>query len=101
MRASEAPSGMPQRLATLRTDCREIAPTLASLPIASAESPRPARHSPRGGERRPDDYEVRYDGGTVGRIYRMRSTRRQCGSDRKSAYARPRTGPNGGVADTS
>jgi hypothetical protein len=24
------------------------------------------------GERRPDDYEVRYDGRTVGRIYRMR-----------------------------
>ena len=28
------------------------------------------------GERRPDDYEVRYKGRTVGRIYRMRSTGR-------------------------
>ena len=28
------------------------------------------------GERRPDDYEVRYNGQTVGRIYRMRSTGR-------------------------
>jgi hypothetical protein len=28
------------------------------------------------GERRPDDYEVRYQGQTVGRIYRMRSTGR-------------------------
>jgi hypothetical protein len=29
------------------------------------------------GERRPDDYEVRHDGRTVGRIYRMRSTGRE------------------------
>jgi hypothetical protein len=29
------------------------------------------------GERRPDDYEVRYKGQTVGRIYRMRSTGRK------------------------
>jgi hypothetical protein len=28
------------------------------------------------GEKRPDDYEVRYKGRTVGRIYRMRSTGR-------------------------
>jgi hypothetical protein len=29
------------------------------------------------GERRPDDYEVRYAGRTVGRIYRTRSTGRE------------------------
>ena len=29
------------------------------------------------GERRPDDYEVRYRGQTVGRIYRLRSTGRE------------------------
>ena len=29
------------------------------------------------GERRPDDYEVRYNGQTVGRIYRMGSTGRE------------------------
>jgi hypothetical protein len=29
------------------------------------------------GERRPDDYEVRHGGQTVGRIYRMRSTGRE------------------------
>jgi hypothetical protein len=29
------------------------------------------------GERRPDDYEVRHDGRTVGRIYRIRSTSRE------------------------
>ena len=28
------------------------------------------------GEKRPNDYEVRHDGRTVGRIYRMRSTGR-------------------------
>jgi hypothetical protein len=30
------------------------------------------------GERRPDDYEVRYDG-HIGRIYRMSRARRQAG----------------------
>jgi hypothetical protein len=29
------------------------------------------------GERRPDDYKVCYNGQTVGRIYRMRSTGRE------------------------
>ena len=30
-----------------------------------------------GGEKRPDDYEVRYNGRTVGRILRLRSTGRE------------------------
>ena len=29
------------------------------------------------GERRPNDYEVRHDDQTIGRIYRMRSTGRE------------------------
>jgi hypothetical protein len=52
------------------------------------------------GERQPDDYEVRYEGCTVGRILRLHSTGRElwewCQIDiRASSY-----GPNGGVADT-
>jgi hypothetical protein len=52
------------------------------------------------GERRPDDYEVRYDGQTVGRIYRLRSTGRELWRRTQSGLAQPSHGPNGGVADT-
>jgi hypothetical protein len=46
------------------------------------------------GERRSDDYEVRCNGQTVGRIYRMRSPGRELW------LWTPSYGPNGGVADT-
>jgi hypothetical protein len=52
------------------------------------------------GERRPDDYEVRHDGQTVGRIYRMRSTGRELWCWTQSGIRAPSSGPNGGVADT-
>jgi hypothetical protein len=43
------------------------------------------------GERRPDDYEVRHDGRSVGRIYRMRSTGRaaRAGSSLHRLQVRP------------
>jgi hypothetical protein len=52
------------------------------------------------GERRPDDYEVRHDGQTIGRIYRMRRTGRELWRWRQSGLAQPSHGENGGVADT-
>jgi hypothetical protein len=52
------------------------------------------------GERRADDYEVRYDGRTVGRIYRMRSTGRELWPWTQIGIRAPSYGPNGGVANT-
>jgi hypothetical protein len=52
------------------------------------------------GERRADDYEVRYNGRTVGRIYRMRSTGRELLLWTQIGIRAPSYGPNGGVADT-
>jgi hypothetical protein len=52
------------------------------------------------GERRPDDYEVRHDGQTVGRIYRMGSTGRELWQWTQIGIRAPSYGPNGGVADT-
>ena len=51
------------------------------------------------GERRPDDYEVRHDGRTVGRVYRMRSTGRELWRWTQSGIFQPTHGPNGGMAD--
>jgi hypothetical protein len=48
------------------------------------------------GERRPDDYEVRHDGRTVGRIYRMRSTGRELWQWTQIGRG-PSHGPNGGM----
>jgi hypothetical protein len=50
------------------------------------------------GARPPDDYEVRYAGQTVGRIYRMDSTGREMWHWTQIGGA-PSHGPNGGVAD--
>ena len=52
------------------------------------------------GEKRPDDYEVRYDGRTVGRILRLRSTGRELWLWTQIGIRAPSHGPNGGVADT-
>ena len=52
------------------------------------------------GERRADDYEVRYDGRTVGRILRLRSTGRELWLWTQIGIRAPSHGPNGGVADT-
>jgi hypothetical protein len=53
------------------------------------------------GERRPDDYEVRHDGQTIGRIYRMRSRGRELlWRWTQSGPVQPSLGVNGGVADT-
>jgi hypothetical protein len=52
------------------------------------------------GERRPDDYEVRYNGWTVGRILRLRSTGREMWKWTQIDWGPTCTGPNGGVADT-
>ena len=52
------------------------------------------------GERRPDDYEVHYNGQTVGRIYRMGSTGRELWQWTQIGIRAPSYGPNGGVADT-
>jgi hypothetical protein len=43
------------------------------------------------GERRPNDYEVRHDGRTVGRVYRMRSTGRELWRWTQSGYSNRRT----------
>ena len=53
-----------------------------------------------GGERRPNDSEVRHDGRTVGRVYRMRSSGRELWRWTQSGIFQPTHGPNGGVADT-
>ena len=52
------------------------------------------------GEQRADDYEVRYAGRTVGRIYRTRSTGRELWLWTQIGIRAPSYGPNGGVADT-
>ena len=52
------------------------------------------------GENRPDDYEVRHEGRTVGRIYRLRSTGRELWQWTQIDIRAPMYGPNGGVADT-
>jgi hypothetical protein len=52
------------------------------------------------GERRPDDYEVRYEGQTVGRILRLRSTGRELWHWTQIDIRAPSYGPNGGVLDT-
>ena len=51
------------------------------------------------GERRPDDYEVRHNGRTVGRIL-LRSTGRELWQWTQISIPAPSYGPNGGVADT-
>ena len=51
------------------------------------------------GERRADDYEVRYDSRTVGRIYRMRSTGRELWLWTQIGIRASSHGPNGGMAD--
>jgi hypothetical protein len=38
------------------------------------------------GETRPDHYEVRHDGQTVGRIYRLRSTDGSCGDGHRAGW---------------
>ena len=52
------------------------------------------------GERRPDDYEVRYEGQTVGRILRLRSTGRELWYWTQIDIRAPTYGPNGRIADT-
>src|SRR5215472_2762487 len=52
------------------------------------------------GERRADDYEVRHQGRTVGRILRLRSTGRELWLWTQIGLRAPSYGPNGGVADT-
>jgi hypothetical protein len=52
------------------------------------------------GKRRTDDYEVRHDGRTVGRIYRMRSTGRELWRWTQSGIFQLSHGPNGSVADS-
>jgi hypothetical protein len=52
------------------------------------------------GTSRPDDYEVRYQGRTVGRMYRMNSTGRELWHWTQIGIRAPSYGPNGGVADT-
>ena len=52
------------------------------------------------GERRSDDYEVRHNGRTVGRILRLRSTGRELWHWTQIGIRAPSYGPNGGVADT-
>ena len=49
------------------------------------------------GKRRSDDYEVRYNGRTVGRIYRMRSTGRELWLWTQIGIRAPSHGPNGGL----
>jgi hypothetical protein len=51
------------------------------------------------GEKRPDDYEVRYHDRTVGRIYRMRSTGRGLWLWTQIAIRAPSYGPNGGSGE--
>jgi hypothetical protein len=52
------------------------------------------------GERRQDDYEVRHEGRTVGRILRLRSTGRELWHWTQIDIRAPSYGPNGAVADT-
>jgi hypothetical protein len=48
------------------------------------------------GEKRPDDYEVRCAGRTVGRILRLRSTGRELWHWTQIGIRTPSYGPNGG-----
>ena len=50
-------------------------------------------------ERRRDDYEIRYEGRTVGRILRLRSTGRELWQWIQIDWG-PSHGPNGGAADS-
>jgi hypothetical protein len=50
------------------------------------------------GEKRPDDYEIRHDGQSVGRIDRMRSTCRELWRWTQSGPRAPTYGLNCGVA---
>ena len=52
------------------------------------------------GENRQDDYEVRHDNRTVGRILRLRSTGRELWHWTQIEVRAPSYGPNGGVANT-
>jgi hypothetical protein len=52
------------------------------------------------GEKRPDDYKVRNNGRTVGRIYRIRSAGRELWRRTQSGIFQPTHGPNGGAADS-
>jgi hypothetical protein len=52
------------------------------------------------GERPPDDYEIRHDGQTVGRIYRMSSTGRELWRGTQSGIFQPTHGVNACVADS-
>jgi hypothetical protein len=52
------------------------------------------------GTSQPDDYEVRYQDRTVGRILRLRSTGRELWHWTQIDIRAPSYGPNGGVADT-
>src|SRR5262249_53818157 len=52
------------------------------------------------GKRRPDDYEVRYNGRTIGRILRLRSTGRELWHWTQIDIRAPSYGPNDGVTDT-
>ena len=51
------------------------------------------------GERRPDDYEVRHNGRTIGRILRLRSTSRELWRWTQIGWG-PTYGPNGGNGHT-
>jgi hypothetical protein len=53
----------------------------------------------RDGERRPDDYEVRYNGRTVGRILRLRSIGRELWQWTQIDIPAPSYGPNDGIAE--
>jgi hypothetical protein len=48
----------------------------------------------------PDDYEVRYNGRTVSRILRLRSTGPELWHWTQIGIRAPSYGPNGGVTDT-
>jgi len=50
------------------------------------------------GERHPEDYEIPYNGQTVGRGYRLRSTDRELWQGTQIGW--PTHCPNGGVADS-
>src|SRR5262249_61443190 len=51
------------------------------------------------GERRSDDYEVRHNGRTVGRILRLGSTGREFWQWTQISIRAPSYGPNGGLDD--
>jgi len=51
------------------------------------------------GERHPEDYEIRYNGQTGGRGYRLRSTGRELWHWTQIGWG-PSHGPHGGLADS-